>query len=531
MTNDAKKSATRIAIIGAGPAGLSTAYFLKKNGYTEVTVLEKLGRIGGLCKSITENYETYDLGANYVTWAYTETLKIAREVGAEMYVEDPYTALIVPEDEVDKTHFGSFGKAVMVDQETGKKIPLFSYICVALKYAWLRYRLGSIIDSPTFAKISQHPELCVPFATWLKENGLLYLTRLFQMPITVMGYNQLDKIATPYALKYMSLKTYIPMLVRGVRVLGRIIRWPKRFILGYQRMWQKVAWGLNVRLNTEITKIARDANGITIYFIQHEQALNRIQKHRAQMKFDHLILACPLSPKVLEREVVSGQKMLDLSREEKELFEKIRTNSYIMYTATVNFEEGRGLPTPIVVTMPLTEVGTPWAVVQQWKEKESFYTQFYVQIIPFPPKENSPPSPDATAQGKRLLPEALDHYTDDFWVRACGETVSPEIASLTAVEARESYRKQAVEAARKLVKRMDGKIEPQSESWQTFDRWPYFQHVTAEEMKSEWYGKLEELQGTQNTYYVGGATNFELVEPIVEYSQNLVNTFFPPDHE
>ncbi|MCW5318115.1 FAD-dependent oxidoreductase [Nostoc sp. KVJ3] len=32
----------RICIVGAGAAGLSTAYFLKKQGYRNVVVLEKL---------------------------------------------------------------------------------------------------------------------------------------------------------------------------------------------------------------------------------------------------------------------------------------------------------------------------------------------------------------------------------------------------------------------------------------------------------------------------------------------------------
>ena len=34
---------TRIAIVGAGPAGLSTAHYLKKQGYRHVKVFEKLG--------------------------------------------------------------------------------------------------------------------------------------------------------------------------------------------------------------------------------------------------------------------------------------------------------------------------------------------------------------------------------------------------------------------------------------------------------------------------------------------------------
>ena len=81
----------RIAIIGAGPAGLSTAWFLSRNNFHNVTVLEKLGRVGGLCKSITIKGKYYDIGANYVTWAYTETLKIAKELGAKTYKEKPYT--------------------------------------------------------------------------------------------------------------------------------------------------------------------------------------------------------------------------------------------------------------------------------------------------------------------------------------------------------------------------------------------------------------------------------------------------------
>ena len=73
----------RVAVIGAGPAGLSTAYYLKQQGYRDVTVFEKLGRVGGLCRSVTEGYRSFDLGGNYVTPAYRETLELARHVGAK----------------------------------------------------------------------------------------------------------------------------------------------------------------------------------------------------------------------------------------------------------------------------------------------------------------------------------------------------------------------------------------------------------------------------------------------------------------
>jgi cation diffusion facilitator CzcD-associated flavoprotein CzcO len=89
----------RIVIVGAGPAGLSTAWFLHKHGFDNVTVIERLGRIGGLCKSLTVDGMSYDLGANYVTWAYRETLAIAKEVGAGTYPEKPYTSIELNRDE------------------------------------------------------------------------------------------------------------------------------------------------------------------------------------------------------------------------------------------------------------------------------------------------------------------------------------------------------------------------------------------------------------------------------------------------
>ncbi len=44
---------TRIGIIGAGAAGLTAAHYLKKQGYENITLLEKEGRIGGKCDSLT----------------------------------------------------------------------------------------------------------------------------------------------------------------------------------------------------------------------------------------------------------------------------------------------------------------------------------------------------------------------------------------------------------------------------------------------------------------------------------------------
>lgn len=50
---------TRIAIVGAGPSGLSTAYALAKLGYCNVTVFEKCRTVAGMCESVDIEGEKY----------------------------------------------------------------------------------------------------------------------------------------------------------------------------------------------------------------------------------------------------------------------------------------------------------------------------------------------------------------------------------------------------------------------------------------------------------------------------------------
>jgi hypothetical protein len=462
----------RIAVVGAGPAGLSAAWFLKANGFRNVTVLEKAGRIGGLCLSITENYQTYDIGANYVTMEYQETLKIARTVGAKLYFEDPYSVLNVPPDG-GPTHFTDFLTTIRTDDATGKVVPILKYMGMALKYLWLRLKCRRVIDPPTFAKVADEaPELAVPFSRWLASHGLEPLSRLFEIPVTIMGYGHLNEIAAPYVLKYIGPRTFVPMLFFPLPVLRYLFPWPKRFVEGFGRMWERVSWGLNVRLNADISSITRTADGVTIRFREDEQILDRERTFPSEMAFDYLIMACPLSPAVTE-------KFLDLGATERDVLSRIKTNTYTMFTATVN---GLNLPAPIAVVYPQTATGTPWGVTQQYKSEGSFVTQFYLQL----PGDGAVAPPD-------------EHF-------------------------RETCRK----ACQDLVRQMGGTMESEMVAWQTFDAFPYFQHVTTEDFGAGWYARLEALQGTNRTCYVGGATNFELVEPIVRHSKHVVDTHFPP---
>ena len=60
----------------------------------------------------------------------------------------------------------------------------------------------------------------------------------------------------------------------------------------------------------------------------------------------------------------------------------------------------------------------------------------------------------------------------------------------------------------------------------TYSEFPYFAHVGAKDMADKFYDRFEAMQGKNNTYYVGGLLNFELVETIVNYSKSLTEKNF-----
>ena len=70
----------RIAVIGAGPAGCSAAYHLKKQGY-EVTVLEKESHLGGRTRTYRHDGFNLDTGAAFFTNFYPRVLKLLKTLG------------------------------------------------------------------------------------------------------------------------------------------------------------------------------------------------------------------------------------------------------------------------------------------------------------------------------------------------------------------------------------------------------------------------------------------------------------------
>ena len=336
---------TRICIIGAGAAGLSAAYYLQRRGYTSVTVLEAADRVGGKCHSVDFKGRSFDLGANYVTAAYAEVRRLAREFGADLYTESKTIAASI--SDCNRVTFSTPVEAVTRHQSA------LTLLSAMVRYLWIRFRLQKHLDRPGFADISRQPQLCVPFRDWLENNKLTALEPVFEFPITIMGYGYLDTIAAPYALKYMSVPTFWNLIAV---TLGLPRRWPKRFVNGFERLWTDVAAQLNIRLGARITAVERGEH-IRIHLDNADT-----------MEFDYLVLACPLDAGTLGRFLV-------LSNEERELFGRITINPYVVTCyAMTNLQ----LPERIVGMWPIPKIGQPWAMTRQYGDNE--FVQFYTRL-------------------------------------------------------------------------------------------------------------------------------------------------------
>ena len=71
----------KVTILGAGMAGLALAYFLQDSPQvSQITLLEKEDRPGGLCRSIKKGQYIYDIGPHIIFSKNEETLTWMRKM-------------------------------------------------------------------------------------------------------------------------------------------------------------------------------------------------------------------------------------------------------------------------------------------------------------------------------------------------------------------------------------------------------------------------------------------------------------------
>lgn len=279
----------RIAIIGAGAAGLTAAETLRQKGYANVTVFERSDRVGGKCCSVEINGKMYELGAGILAESNQTALKLAKRFDVAL-------------DRI------KFGRSVFIDADTGKETPkrtlkqntqLLWQLFVTYRRMFKRW---SSIMTPGFENLD--PELTIPFADFAKKYHIEELAAELEMFFTGFGYGYFADVPAAYVLKYYGWDTIRAFMHRNVYSVPG----------GIQHLWTAVAKAQDIRYKTAIQRIER---GETI----------TITTESGLFEFDALIIASPLD---------EALNYLDATLEETALFTKMEYVDYRTVACSIN---------------------------------------------------------------------------------------------------------------------------------------------------------------------------------------------------
>jgi hypothetical protein len=245
----------RIAIIGAGPAGLSLGKFLGDSGGNDITIFEKSHRIGGKSLSVLEGDTLVEFGTCYAILAHKITIKWMRQLGITVcrtpvqYIDD-----VPPLDYINR---GS-GPHLYIQ---------------TLRYLRARSRLLKALSRPNPGSDILE-EASSPAVEWLAARNLGKIENLMHRVVTGMGYGDLKTLPVLHALRWVDRDLILSGTFNAVYM-------PRE---GWTAFWERLAAQMDVRLNSEITAITRDPSGCEIHFADG-----------TSQAFDQIVCAIPMT--------------------------------------------------------------------------------------------------------------------------------------------------------------------------------------------------------------------------------------------
>nr|TKW11527.1 hypothetical protein SEVIR_6G237600v2 [Setaria viridis] len=249
----------------------------------------------------------------------------------------------------------------------------------------------------------------------------------------------------------------------------------RRFKHGYMSLWEKLSKSLpfEVLCGTEVLRVKRDSCSASVLIKKNNDEIE-------VREFDKIILSGAIAFKNCKTyrslSLTDGEnEVVELNDFERELFSKVQTIDY--YTTVVKIEGFENMP------------------------KGFYYFGEYME--------------DPTTLGHPVAMQRFFADTDIFLFWSYGNSA----------DIKGSY---VAKCVTDVVISMGGTVQKVLLQ----RRFKYFPHVSSEDMKNGFYERVEsELQGFQNTYYVGGLLAFELTERNALYSISTVCKHFAIDSD
>ncbi|WP_299005916.1 non-ribosomal peptide synthetase/type I polyketide synthase [uncultured Shewanella sp.] len=262
---------TRIVIVGAGVAGLMSAYTLAQRGYRNIVIYEKEQQVGGKVQSVTINNEICELG-QLVIFSDYNIKELISQLGLKTALSSGY--LLDP-----------LGSTVSMD-----------YLSTVFRCVGIAQ--DEEINS---SYLTSHPDLFEPLLSWLSRHDLLPLPDSIAYLWNGCGYGHLDEEVPLY---YFLLAFKSLYHLRAIKVAK-----------GNQELWTQLAskliqdYGVKIRLGRAIDRITRTAFNVYLHAANQQSEC-----------YDKLIMACPIE---------ACQKILDCNEPTQQLFSTFQSYHYI----------------------------------------------------------------------------------------------------------------------------------------------------------------------------------------------------------
>lgn len=320
---------------------------------------------------------------------------------------------------------------------------------------WFAYFLRSSSHEPGDRF---YDDMAKPFATWLEERGLHALVRLSRRSTTAMGYGFVEEFPALYGLRWNT-----PLLV-----ITGVLNLTKESIAGWKRLWEAIAWTLDVRYQVEVKRVTRGDGGFRVEA--------RTPAGSEVFEFDHLVITTPLDESLA---------WLDADEDEARVADGIRWTKY---------------------------ASTP-CICEGWFQDEN--TVAYRRYL-------EPGPPDEPSRGHLIMVRRTRDKTPVRRARAarradvymCYQYAEiPGWRDLSEEDLRRELRERLVADVAadggELVEVLDQEM------------WKYSPQITAGEIGRGLPQLMRDLQGRRNTWYSGASYSLEAVDSIVDFNVTL----------
>ena len=281
-----------VAIVGAGPAGLTAAYELVKEGIIPV-VLEKGDKVGGIARTETYKGYRFDIGGHRFYTKVEAVQQLWQEVLGNEFIKVPRLSRIFYRGKFFNYPIGAFN--------TLFNLGLIESMLIVLSY--LKVRIWPLREEKTFEQwvINRFGERL--YKTFFKT----YTEKVWGIPCSEI---QADWAAQ--RIKGLSLTTAIINALFGSNDTKTLIKEFDYPALGPGMMWEKFAEAVEnkdgkVYLDTKVISLEREGKKIKSITAEHNGEL-------VQYSADNFITSMPISALVARMKPQPPEEVLHAAR-------------------------------------------------------------------------------------------------------------------------------------------------------------------------------------------------------------------------